>query len=231
MSAVQGRLRFMLETVAKALGQDLCGRFVFVGGSTTALFLTDRVTLEDVRMTDDVDLIIALAGYGRWAQLREQLRTLGFVEHPDDDVICRMRLGHFKVDFMPDDAAILGFTNRWYAQGIQSAQTYTLNPGIDIKMLRPELFIATKLDAFFDRGGADLMASHDLEDILLLVDGRPELVAEIEHCEDDIRHYISEQFQALQKHPDFENFLNGNIRGPTGRVAFVRARFAKIGAC
>jgi len=42
----------MLQTVAKALGGELRERLVFVGGCTTALFITDEITLEDVRATD-----------------------------------------------------------------------------------------------------------------------------------------------------------------------------------
>jgi hypothetical protein len=83
----------MLETVAGALGSDLRDRLVFVGGCTTVLFITDDITLEDVRATDDVDLIVDLAGYLEWAQLQDQLRQKGFAESPDDDVICGMRLG------------------------------------------------------------------------------------------------------------------------------------------
>ena len=73
MTAVQGQLLHMLEIVAEAIGDDLRGRLVFVGGCTTALFVTDPIALEDVRATDDVDLIVDLAGYGEWARLQEQL--------------------------------------------------------------------------------------------------------------------------------------------------------------
>jgi hypothetical protein len=118
MTTVRGQLLQMLETVAKALGGELRERLVFVGGCTTALFITDEITLEDVRATDDVDLIVDLAGFAEWAKLQDQLRQKGFAESQDDAVVCRMRLGDLKVDFMPDDADILGFSNRWYAKGI-----------------------------------------------------------------------------------------------------------------
>ncbi len=62
------------ESLASALGEDLRSRLVFVGGCTTALFITDPVTLEDVRATDDIDLIVDLAGLPAWAQLQEELR-------------------------------------------------------------------------------------------------------------------------------------------------------------
>lgn len=230
MTTVQGQLRNMLETVAEALGPDLRERFVFVGGCTTALFITDTITLEDVRATDDVDLIIDLAGYGEWAQLQDQLREKGFSESHEDNVICRMRLGELKVDFMPDDEQILGFSNRWYAQGIETAVTYALTEELEIKQLLPELFVATKLEAFMGRGNDDLLMSRDVEDILLVVDGRKELINEVKSAADDIRIFIAEQFQTLQQHYDFDGFVAGNIRGPEGRVDIVRDRFAAIAA-
>ena len=230
MTTVQGQLRKMLETVAHALGPDLRERFVFVGGCTTALFITDTITLEDVRATDDVDLIIDLAGYGDWVQLQDQLREKGFSESHEDNVICRMRLGELKVDFMPDDESILGFSNRWYARRIETAVTYPLTEALEIKQLLPELFVATKLEAFLGRGNDDLLMSRDVEDILLIVDGREDLVNEVKGATDDIRTFIAEQFRTLQHHYDFEGFVHGNIRGPEGRVDIVQNRFAAIAA-
>lgn len=230
MSGVQGQLLHMLETVAGALGSDLRERLVFVGGCTTALFITDPITLEDVRATDDVDLIVDLAGRVAWAQMQEQLRQRGFSESAEDEVICRMRLGELKVDFMPDDETILGFTNRWYAKGIETAVLHSLTAELEIKLLSPELFIATKLEAYLGRGGDDLIMSRDIEDILLVVDGREELIAEIQNADDDIRSFIAENLREVQQDYAFEDFLTGNIRGPEGRVEIVRERFATIAA-
>lgn len=139
---VRGALLQMLQSVADALGEDLRRRLVFVGGCTTALFIADEVTLEDVRATDDVDLIVDLAGYSAWADLQAQLRKKGFSESQEDSVICRMRLGDLKVDFMPDDPDILGFSNRWYSKGIETAVNCSLADGLVIRRLseRASLF-------------------------------------------------------------------------------------------
>ncbi|MDD3757441.1 MAG: hypothetical protein PHN76_04690 [Advenella sp.] len=231
MTTVKGQLLRMLERVAVALGSELRQRLVFVGGCTTALFITDPITLEDVRATDDVDLIVDLAGYAAWATLEEQLRNRGFSASPEDEVVCRMRLGALKVDFMPDDAKILGFTNRWYARGIEQSKPYQLTDDLVIKILPPELFVATKLEAYKGRGDNDLMLSRDMEDILLVVDGREELVGEIDAADEDIRKYIASQFYDIQQGIDFDHFLEGNIRGPGGRVDIVRERFSRITAC
>ncbi|GEC57898.1 putative nucleotidyltransferase [Bradyrhizobium japonicum] len=192
MTTVKGQLLQMLQTVATALGSALRERLVFVGGSTTALFITDDITLEGVRATDDVDLIVDLVGFAEWTKLQDELRQKGFAESQDDTVICRMRLGDLKVDFMPDDEDILGFSNRWYAKGIETAVTVPLTDELNIKRLSPELFVATKLEAYLGRGQSDLLASRDLEDILLVIDGRKEVVAEIQQADADIRQFIAE---------------------------------------
>ena len=108
MANANPQLIDMILRVATALGEDLLKRTAFVGGVTTGLFVTDDFAREGVRFTDDVDLIIDIVGHGKWVQFQEELRSRGFRESPEDSVICRMRLGDLKVDFMPDDEKILG---------------------------------------------------------------------------------------------------------------------------
>jgi predicted nucleotidyltransferase len=222
--SLQGELLTMMETVAEALGDDLCQQMVFVGGCSTAVLITDEITLQEVRATDDVDLIVGLSGMVQWMHLQQTLRARGFTISGEDEVICRMRLGRLKVDFMPDDPKILGFSNRWYKEGIETAITYALPSGRLIRHLTPPLFLATKLEAYVGRGRNDPFASHDLEDIINVVDGRPVLLDEVQAAPIDVRRFLSEQFQALLRHPDFESFLDGNVRGPEGRVGIVQQR-------
>jgi predicted nucleotidyltransferase len=222
--SIQGELLAMLEAVAEALGKDLCRQMVFVGGCSTAVLITDEITLQEVRATDDVDLIVGLNGMAQWMQLQQTLNEKGFTVSAEDEVICRMRLGTLKVDFMPDDPDILGFSNRWYKEGIATAIKYALPSGRVIKHLTAPLFLATKLEAYLGRGGDDPIGSHDLEDILNVVDGRPALLDEVRAAPGAVRSYLSEQFQALLHHRDFENFLHGNIRGPDGRAEIVHRR-------
>ncbi|MER8734165.1 hypothetical protein NKH28_30910 [Mesorhizobium sp. M1227] len=221
-------VQVQLKTVAVAIGDELRARLVFVGGCTTALYITDPITLEGVRATDDVDLIADLAGFAECAELMNRLRERGFSESPDDNVICRMKLGDLKVDFMPDDEAILGFSNRWYAKGIETAVPAALEETLVIRHLTPPLFVATKLETYRRRGEADLIGSRDAEDILLLVDGREELVEEIAGAELEIRIYIAEQIAEMLADPNFDHFLEGNIRGPAGRADIVYDRLVAI---
>ncbi|MBZ9772326.1 hypothetical protein [Mesorhizobium sp. CO1-1-8] len=219
---VQSQLKAMLKAVAEALGDELRASLVFVGGCTTALYITDPIVLEGVRATDDVDLIVDLAGFAEWVDLVERLRARGFTEAADDAVICRMKLGELKVDFMPGDEAILGFTNRWYAKGIETAVLEQLEEGFEIRCLTPPLFVATKLEAYRGRGEGDLIASRDAEDILLLVDGREEILEEIATGEPEIRAYIAEQIAALLDDPNFDHFLEETFAGrPAAPTSFT----------
>ncbi|WP_335342497.1 hypothetical protein [Sedimenticola hydrogenitrophicus] len=52
----------MLLPVAEALGQELLAHVAFVGGSTTAFLITDPITRQAVRFTEDVDLIVHVGG-------------------------------------------------------------------------------------------------------------------------------------------------------------------------
>lgn len=202
----------MLLPVAEALGEELLAHVAFVGGSTTAFLVTDPITRQAVRFTEDVDLIVHVDGLAQWQQWQRKLHARGFTQHMEDDIICRMRLGDLKVDLMPDDENILGFTNRWYRSAIEHAEPYPLNESITINLLSPVYFIATKLEAWLGRGGNDPMRSHDLEDMINLVDGREELAGEVMAATPDVRDYIAAQFQALLEHPEFDYAIQGNLQ-------------------
>ncbi len=77
----------------------------------------------------------------------------------------------------------------------------------NVRVVTPALFIATKLDAFHGRGGGDFVASHDLEDIIAVVDGRAEIEHEIAAASTDVRHYIASELRALLDDRDFVEAL------------------------
>ena len=62
-------------------------------------------------------------------------------------------------------------------------------------------FCATKLDAFAGRGKGDYQSSHDLEDLIAVVDGRVELVREIHAGSNDVRTYIAFRNREAAREP------------------------------
>lgn len=230
MARAFDQLKGMIEIVARALGDELLGEVAFVGGCTTGLLVTDEVTKETIRFTDDVDLIINVVGYPGWAKFQDQLKDKGFSVHIDDDVICRMRLGELQVDFMPDDENILGFSNRWYKQALEQAQDYPLSDGLVIRLLTSPYFVATKLEAYKGRGNDDPLSSRDMEDIINIVDGRLELIEEIKSADQDVCNFIAEEIASLLEHDIIEYAIQGVVMGDAGRVDIIFERLEAIKA-
>lgn len=199
MSRNQTHLEYLMA-VAKSLG-PLLDQVVFVGGAIVGLLVTDP-SAPDVRPTDDVDVIVEITSYGQYAELQEKLRALGFV-HDMNGPNCRFIVHGLKVDVMPTEEKILGFRNKWYGAAIQSAELHKLPDGKTIRLITPVLFVCTKLDAFFDRGNGDYLGSHDLEDIMALIDGRSNLVDEARAAPEDVREYLRESFATLLGDTDF----------------------------
>ncbi len=103
----------MVRSVAERLG-PLRKKAVFLGGAATALLITDEATPE-VRATKDVDIIVEVLSKSDYYQLEETLRSLGFTQSMEEDApLCRWVINDTKVDVMPTDEKILGFTNKWY---------------------------------------------------------------------------------------------------------------------
>jgi hypothetical protein len=65
-----------IKAVYHAL-EELAEKVVFVGGATVSLYI-DRLA-EEVRPTDDVDILIELTSYQSYADVEEKLRKKGFV--------------------------------------------------------------------------------------------------------------------------------------------------------
>lgn len=222
------QLHEMLVLVAKALGDDLLLEVAFLGGCTTGLLLTDEVTKEAVRYTDDVDLITHVIGYPGWIHFQKRVKERGFKESMEDDVNCRMRLDGLIVDFMPDDERILGYSNRWYRKALQVADEYELEKNLTIKLVTPVFFVATKLEAYKGRGNNDPIHSRDMEDILNVFDGRAELVAEIGLADVEIQRYISEELKKLLEHPDFDYAVQSTAQGQEDREQLIFERLESV---
>jgi len=170
-----------LEILMLAVDQlgDLSEEMVFLGGCATGLLITDHAA-PPIRVTKDVDAIVQVYSRGEYYHLSEGLREKGFSEDTSDGApLCRWIADGVVLDVMPTDEKILGFSNRWYASAIEEAQRMKLPNGKDINLVSPTYFLITKLEAFKGRGKGDYMMSHDIEDIIAVLDGRPELLDEI----------------------------------------------------
>lgn len=199
-----------IAEVARRLGA-LRERVVFLGGAATGLLITDEAAPE-MRVTDDVDVIVEVASRTGYYRIEEELRQMGFSQrHEEGDPVCRWTVAGIVVDVMPTDESVLGFGNRWYVPAIENASTVSLPQGVTVRAVTAPYFLATKLEAFQSRGRGDFLGSRDIADIVSLVDGREELVGEVAAAEPSVREFIAGSLRAYRRLEAFAEAVAGHM--------------------
>ena len=208
----------LIEYVAEGLGEEFLAEIAFVGGCTTAMLVTDPVVIDDIRFTDDVDLVIELAA--------KQFKITG-----EDEVNCRFRFHDVIVDVMPSDPAVLGYANSWFVKGLEQATKTALPSGREIQIFKPTYFLATKLEAFSGRGEGDPYHK-DVEDIIILIDGRPELLEEVRQADTALRQFIAERVGQLSRLDgiDYTIQSSSSVRANPARGMLIHQRMKDLSA-
>ena len=219
----------LIEYVAEGLGEEFLAEVAFVGGCTTAMLVTDAAVMDDIRFTDDVDLVIELAGITAWQRLTERLAAKKFKITWEDEVNCRFRFNDVIVDVMPSDPAVLGYANRWFVEGLAQAVKFALPSGREIQIFKPTYFLATKLEAFSGRGEGDPYHK-DVEDIVILIDGRPELLEEVRQADTELMQFIETGIGDLSRLSDIDYAIqsSGSVRANPARGMFIHQRMKDL---
>lgn len=208
----------ILIPVAEALG-DLRESLVFVGGCATGLLLTGT-RAQAIRATKDVDVVVQAVTLADYYAMERAVAARGFKHDTSPDApICRWVLDGIMLDLMPTEPGILGFHNRWYPLAAETATRTILSGNTEIRLITAPLFVATKFEAFHGRGRNDYLASHDLEDLITVIDGRQELVREIQNSDDELLGYIAAEIKALLDKRDFLMALPGHLSGDAASQA------------
>ena len=185
-----------------------------------------------VRPTRDVDVIVEVASRRDYYDLRDPLIALGFKEETQEDApLCRWSVDDISVDIMPTRSEILGFSNRWHRRAVETAVTTEIAEGLSIRLVTAPFFVATKLEAFMGRGEKDFMASHDIEDVIAILDGRPELIDEIRQSDREVMDFLADTFRVLLQQAGFLESLRGHLPPDSAsqeRVLILRERIETI---
>jgi hypothetical protein len=105
--------------------------------------------------------------------------------------------------------------------------------GVNVRVARAPELLATKSEAFDDRGHGDFVASKDIEDFISIVNGRAELLDEIRDAPADVRTYVCDTVAAWLRNEDFMDALPGQLAGDDAsqqRITIVLARLRSIAA-
>jgi len=186
----------MLQTVANGLS-ELKEKVVFIGGAVAELYASDPAA-SDIRPTQDVDCVIELSSSIEHNRLEENLRSKEFENDTSPGAPrCRWVYNDIKVDIMPTDSDILGFSNRWYTNGIENKIIKTLPDETEIFVFPPEYYLSAKFEAHNDRGGIDLRQSHDFEDIIYIFENCPAILDDVGNSNPTVIAYLKEACQNL----------------------------------
>lgn len=196
------------KKVALALG-NLNKEVVYVGGAMVSLYINDPAA-EDIRPTKDIDLTFQLTTFAKLEKLREQLIERGFTQNAEDTVNCRFRYEDLKVDVMSTKSVGWAPSNRWFAAGFDKALTKTVDD-INIKLLPLPFFIATKMEAFFERGIKDVYASHDLEDIVYLFNYTTNIDYQLIRATQEVNIYLREKLKEIIENKTILTAIRGSL--------------------
>lgn len=81
-------------------------------------------------------------------------------------------------------------------------------------------FLATKFNAFHDRGSSDARTSHDFEDITYILDNRTDLVEVISTAPADVKNYLKSEFATILKSDKLQEAIQGNLFHETRVIRF-----------
>lgn len=200
--------------VAEALS-DLNDKAVYVGGAVVSLYVNDPAA-EDPRPTKDIDVAMEIATVGELEKIRQQLAEKGFHNDPKEKVICRFTFENLLVDVMSTKAVGWAPTNPWFKEGFEHLAAVALNKNITIHIMPVAYFMAAKFVAFHNRG-KDPRTSHDLEDIIYVMDNRIDLVDQLLNAPENVRNYLNGELENLLK---LEEAVLGHLNPFTQKERF-----------
>ena len=206
-----------IKKVALALN-ELNEKVVYVGGAVVSLYIND-VAADDVRPTKDVDISMEIASIGELEKLREDLISKRFVQKSDDDVICRFHYEDVTIDVMSTKQVGWAPSDKWFKPGFEQSEEINIENTL-IRILPLAYFLATKFNAFHDRGGNDARASHDFEDITYILDNRVDLPEVISKASADVKEYLQSEFSAIIEKPALQEALQGNLYYETRSIRY-----------
>jgi predicted nucleotidyltransferase len=198
-----------IGAVARELARLGIDDVVFVGGATIGLLITDPGAPEP-RTTVDIDAVTPVNSLVRYHEIGARLRAAGHSQ-PEDGPLCRWVVSGVTLDLMPPIESVLGFSNRWYRELVAHAVPVALPDGTTIRVATAPFVVATKLEAYRGRGRGDLRFSHDVTDVIALVDGREELAEEVSAAQPQLRTYVSGAFRQLLMDQQFLQALAGHL--------------------
>ncbi len=212
--------------------QEIMDKIVFVGGATLLFYIDkDLKGNPDIRFTEDIDIAINIKTKSEFYKIQELLKSKGYKEAVDSNIISRFKNKDIIVDIIPIEERILGFTNRWYKRGFDKTMIIEIGDREKnkIKILSPPYFLASKLEAFFSRGIKDPYISQDLDDIVFILNVRKNIKKEILESNDiELQKFISTGMKNIFANQKVKDFIQSCFYNQPERANTIFNRIKTI---
>ena len=160
--------------------------------------------------------------YKDYAAIEKKLRSNGFVNDVESGVICRYIIHGVTVDVMPTSEDILGFSNKWYPEAFANSIWINLEDGLSIRVFSTPDFLATKLEAFADRGENEGRFSSDFEDIVHVLNNRQSIWEEMKNTDKQVKQYLKREFAKLLDQKYIDEWISVHLDySEQRRVGFI----------
>jgi len=197
--------------VAHFLG-EIGEKAVFVGGATIPFYIPEEYWPR-ARVTKDIDIVLEILSHQENWKLEEDLRKKGFVNDTREGApLCRWIVQEVTVDIMSVEEKIFGFTNKWYKEGYKKAFQLSA-PLPEVKILLLLYFLATKVEAFLGRGNGDFYGSHDMEDIISILEvvNAEDISQNMESASEGLKEYLALHLKAFKENSNFLDAVPGAV--------------------
>ena len=203
----------IVAKVAHALG-DLNTEVVYIGGAIISIYATDEGA-ELPRVTTDVDVCVQVSSLAEMETLREQLGEKSIYPDTQGTHLYRYTYKGILIDFIPYEATPFGPTNSYLKPGFNKAYKMSIGD-IEISVLPVPVFIATKWEAFNDRG-SDPRLSHDFEDIIYILDNNVDLLDNCKDASAEVKNALKALSDFIRKHPNCPEIIECHINPITAK--------------
>ena len=150
--------------------------------------------------------------------MEDELRALGFSNSMDPDApTCRWTIDSCVVDVIPIGYAMNAYHDEWTPDGIKYSDRLEVEAGVWIRHVNAPYLVAIKLETFSDRGKGEYQYSQDIDDIILLLDGRPDLIQEVKDSDTKVGCFIATEFRRLLTVPEFVDAIPAHLVGEEQR--------------
>jgi len=125
------------------------------------------------------------------------------------------------MDFMPTEERVLGFCNKWYPEVMKNPVLVEIEAGIQVKVVNIPVFLATKFEAFSDRGGRGYYGNSDIEDIISILAYRRDSAQLISEAPAEVKKYLGAEARELLALRSIENIVSGCFEADPASQALV----------